>query len=87
MSKSQNKLATVVITTRNRKELLRDAITSTLAQQEQVEIIVMDDASTDGTGEMVRAEFPMVRLVHRGRGRQRGGGHARNSVSWARAGR
>lgn len=63
MSKSQNKLATVVITTRNRKELLRDAITSTLAQQEQVEIIVMDDASTDGTGEMVRAEFPMVRLV------------------------
>jgi len=56
-------VATVVITTRNRKELLRNAITSALTQQEQVEILVIDDASTDGTGEMVTAEFPMVRLV------------------------
>lgn len=63
MNGSKKYAATVVITTRNRKELLRDAITSTLAQQEEVEIIVMDDASTDGTGEMVTAEFPMVRLV------------------------
>ena len=63
MNGSKKYAATVVITTRNRKELLRDAITSTLTQQEEVEIIVMDDASTDGTGEMVTAEFPMVRLV------------------------
>lgn len=63
MSEPNTYRATVVITTRNRKELLRDAITSTLAQQEKVEIIVMDDASTDGTSDMVTAEFPMVRLV------------------------
>lgn len=63
MNSGAEPVATVVITTRNRKELLRDAITSTLVQQEEVEIIVMDDASTDGTGDMVTAEFPMVRLV------------------------
>ena len=63
MNSAAKPVATVVITTRNRKEMLRDAIASTLAQEEEIEIIVMDDASTDGTGNMVTAEFPMVRLV------------------------
>jgi GT2 family glycosyltransferase len=53
---------TVLITTRNRKDDLRTAITSCMAQTEPVEILVVDDGSTDGTSEMVKAEFPGVRV-------------------------
>lgn len=54
--------ATVVITTKNRKEELRNAIASALAQTAQPEVLVIDDASTDGTHELVAREFPQVRL-------------------------
>ncbi len=53
---------TVLITTRNRKADLRTAIASCMAQTEPVEILVIDDGSTDGTSEMVRREFPAVRV-------------------------
>ena len=56
--------ATVVITTKDRKEDLRAAVQSVLCQTANVEVLVMDDGSTDGTAEMVRSEFPSVR-VHR----------------------
>ncbi len=56
-------LATVVISTRNRQELLRRPILSALNQSVPVEVIVADDGSTDGTAEMVRREFPQVRLI------------------------
>ncbi len=46
--------------TRNRKDELRTAINSCLKQSVPVEVIIRDDGSTDGTEEMVRAEFPMV---------------------------
>lgn len=55
-------LATVVITTKNRKEELRQAIRSALDQDVPVEVLVIDDGSTDGTSAMVRQEFPSVRL-------------------------
>ena len=55
-------VATVLITTKNRKEELRAAIASALTQSVAVEVLVVDDGSTDGTAEMVRAEFPQARL-------------------------
>ena len=56
-------LATIVIATRNRRDYLRKPILSALNQSVPVEVIVVDDGSTDGTAEMVRTEFPTVRLI------------------------
>lgn len=53
--------ASVVISTKNRKNELREAIASALKQSVSPEVIVMDDGSADGTYEMVREEFPQVR--------------------------
>jgi glycosyltransferase involved in cell wall biosynthesis len=55
--------ATVVITTKNRKDELRTAVASCLRQSVPVETIVIDDGSTDGTSDLVRSEFPSVRLL------------------------
>jgi len=52
--------AAVVIPTFNRKDYLRKAIQSALAQTVPVEVVVMDDGSSDGTAEMMRAEFPGI---------------------------
>jgi glycosyltransferase involved in cell wall biosynthesis len=54
--------ATVVITTKNRKDELRSAVASALAQTAKPEVLVIDDGSTDGTSDMIRSEFPAVRL-------------------------
>src|SRR5262249_44594549 len=54
--------ATVVITTKNRKTELRRAIHSCLLQKGSPRILVMDDGSSDGTSDMVRAEFPEIEL-------------------------
>jgi glycosyltransferase involved in cell wall biosynthesis len=54
--------ATVLITTKNRKDELRTAVASALAQDATPRVLVIDDASTDGTSEMIRREFPQVRL-------------------------
>jgi glycosyltransferase involved in cell wall biosynthesis len=55
-----NPQATVVITTKNRKQELRRAIRSTLNQTVVPRVLVIDDGSTDGTCVMVREEFPTV---------------------------
>jgi glycosyltransferase involved in cell wall biosynthesis len=55
--------ASVVIVTKDRKDQLRLAISSAIKQTEPVEILVVDDGSTDGTEEMVRSEFPGVRVT------------------------
>jgi glycosyltransferase involved in cell wall biosynthesis len=62
LDKIQPLSASVVITTKNRKEELRNAIKSALAQTISLEVLVIDDGSTDGTAAMVRSEFPTVRL-------------------------
>jgi GT2 family glycosyltransferase len=56
-------VATVVITTRNRKDDICKAIESVLRQTIPAEILVMDDDSEDGTASMVSATFPSVRVV------------------------
>lgn len=54
--------ATVIITTKNRSDDALRAIRSALNQSVPVEVLVIDDASTDGTSRAVRQRFPQVRL-------------------------
>lgn len=57
----------IVIVNWNVKELLRDCLASILAEQQAggpaLEIFVVDSASSDGSVEMVRAEFPQANLI------------------------
>jgi GT2 family glycosyltransferase len=55
-------MASVVIVTKDRRDHLRRAIISALGQTEPVEVLVLDDGSTDGTSDMVKLEFSQVRL-------------------------
>lgn len=54
---------TIAIVTRNRKDELRRALRSSLQQEGEVEVLVLDDGSSDGTAAMVQDEFPGVRVV------------------------
>ncbi|MBR7131196.1 MAG: glycosyltransferase [Lentisphaeria bacterium] len=57
-------LVSVGVSAYNRKDLLRLCLASLLAQSYQnCEIIVVDDGSTDGTNEMMAAEFPQIRYI------------------------
>lgn len=50
--------------TRDRRDLLRQALQAVLAQEHPVdEVIVVDNASSDGTPEMIAEEFPEVTVV------------------------
>lgn len=54
----------VVITTYNRSHLIGRAIQSALQQKwPDLEVLVVDDASTDATADLVRGSFPQVRYV------------------------
>ena len=54
--------ASVVIPTKNRYGILSETLRSILQQDEPLEIIVLDDGSSDGTPDRLRAEFPSVRV-------------------------
>ena len=60
-------LVSVVIVNWNTRDLLRECIGSTMAAGaglgRPMEVIVVDNASTDGSAQMVRDEFPSARLV------------------------
>lgn len=55
----------VIIPSYNARDLLADCLSSIYQNPPSVgyELIVVDDASSDGTSEMVRARFPEVRLL------------------------
>lgn len=53
----------VIIVSWNVRELLRACLQSVLACPLSVEVIVVDNASTDGSAAMVAQEFPAVRLI------------------------
>jgi glycosyltransferase involved in cell wall biosynthesis len=76
--------ATVVITTKNRKDDLRRAIRSAVAQQPAVEVIVIDDGSTDGTGDAIALEFPQI-AIYRSEQSQGYIVHRNRAASLARA--
>ncbi len=60
----------VVIVSYNVRELLRDCLRSVLAERERpLEVVVVDNASTDGSPEMVAREFPAVCLISNPRNR------------------
>jgi GT2 family glycosyltransferase len=54
----EQKPVSIVFVTHNRKELLYRAIVAAKSQSVPVEIIVMDDTSSDGTAEMMQSDFP-----------------------------
>lgn len=59
-----NPLVSVIIVNLNRKEDLRECIKSILKQDyPNIETIVVDNFSTDGSPEMIANEFPEVRLI------------------------
>jgi GT2 family glycosyltransferase len=60
--------ASIVIPTRDRIDELRQLLRSTLAQTVQVEILVMDDGTSEATAQMIRNEFSQVRYHHLGSG-------------------
>jgi GT2 family glycosyltransferase len=55
----------VVIVNWNTRDLLRDCLTSVIAATGGLatEVLVVDNASSDGSAAMVRARFPSVRLI------------------------
>jgi len=64
MSEVKKCSVAAVVVTYNRKNLLRECLQALLAQTRPLdEIIVIDNASTDGTDQMVPNEFPQVTYV------------------------
>lgn len=55
-------IATVVITTKNRKDDLTRALDSCFLQNVPLEVLVLDDGSDDGTSAMVAGKYPRVQL-------------------------
>lgn len=68
-----NRTAAVVVTY-NRKDLLRLCITKLLGQADVFcDVIVIDNASTDGTAEMIRTEFDKPEVIYINTGKNLGG--------------
>lgn len=55
--------ASIIVITHNRRDELERALHSCLLQHGNPEIIVVDDASSDGSAAMVERLFPSVRLI------------------------
>ena len=76
-------LVSVIVVNWNRRELLRQCLLSLLGQRNAtLEIIVVDNGSSDGSVEMVSLEFPAVIVI---RNSQNRGFCAANNQGIARA--
>ena len=64
---------TIVFLVHDRRDELRTSLRSMLFEsdydRERVDVVVVDNASTDGSAAMVEEEFPEVRLIRRGTNR------------------
>ena len=58
-----NPSVSIAILNYQRREALRRCLEAARSQRYPLEILVVDNASTDGSPDMVRDEFPDVRLV------------------------
>jgi N-acetylglucosaminyl-diphospho-decaprenol L-rhamnosyltransferase len=69
----------VIIVNHNTRDLLRDCLNSALASVGDVgfDLFVVDNSSSDGSAEMVRAEFPQVQVIEN---ENKGFAHANNLV-------
>lgn len=69
----QNRVAAVVVTY-NRKELLRQNLAALLNQEEySTDIIIVDNASSDGTADMISKELNVPQVVYKNTGANLGG--------------
>jgi GT2 family glycosyltransferase len=76
---------TVVVVTRNRCQRLDSCLSAVATLPDRPDVIVVDNASTDGTSTMVGQRFPEVRLIrldrnHGARARNIGAAHARTAL-------
>ena len=59
-----NPLVSVIIVTRNRKTALEECLNSVLLQSyKAIELLVIDNASTDGTIAMIEKHFPEAKII------------------------
>jgi GT2 family glycosyltransferase len=71
-----------VVVTRNRRELLRRCLQALCAQDRPLDgLLVVDNASDDGTPEMVAAEFPAAEILRLPENRGGAGGF-HSGVAW-----
>ncbi len=58
----------VVIVSYNTKELLKNCLRSIYEKKwtNNIEVVVVDNGSTDGSGEMVKHDFPKVKFIQQG---------------------
>lgn len=69
----KNKIVAVVVTY-NRKELLKRCLSCLLVQREiSCDVIVVDNASTDGTKEMIKTQFDLPEVIYNNTGANLGG--------------
>lgn len=63
-NESMNYDISIIIVSWNTRDILRDCLTSIAKQTHKThEVIVVDNASTDGTAAMAQSEFPDVKLI------------------------